>query len=122
VIEEFGAPDIVLDDGSHIMTDLVASFRCLYPNIRNDGVYMIEDLHTAYWPEYQGGLRKEGSFVELSKELIDELNADWTRGELLPTDFTRSTLSMHFYDSLIVFERGSHVKKHAPRIGHPSGT
>jgi hypothetical protein len=24
---------------------------------------------------------------------------------------------MHFYDSAVVFERGRHVKKHAPAIG-----
>src|SRR5262249_26504377 len=26
--------------------------------------YNVEDLHTAYWPEYQGGLRKPGSFID----------------------------------------------------------
>src|SRR5690348_5206713 len=30
VIEEFGNPDVVLDDGSHVMAHLVASFRFLY--------------------------------------------------------------------------------------------
>ena len=80
---------------------------------------MVEDLHTAYWPEYEGGLRREGTFIELCKTLLDELNADWSRGALLPTNFTQSTLSMHFYDSLAVFERGAHIKKHAPRIGAP---
>jgi len=119
VIEEFGAPDVVLDDGSHMMPHVAASFGFLYPRLQKDGVYMVEDLHTAYWPEYEGGLRREGTFIELCKTLLDELNADWSRGALLPTNFTQSTLSMHFYDSLAVFERGAHIKKHAPRIGAP---
>jgi hypothetical protein len=50
--------------------------------------------------------------------LVDELNADWTDGELLPTDFTRSTMSMHFNDSCVVFERGRHLDKSAPKTGH----
>jgi hypothetical protein len=57
---------------------------------------MVEDLHTAYWPEFDGGLRAPGSFIELCKGLVDELNADHARGALPPTEFTRSTLSMHF--------------------------
>ena len=49
--------------------------------------------------------------------MIDELNADHTRESLPATEFTKTTLSMHFYDSIVVFEKGSHTKKWAPRIG-----
>ena len=78
--------------------------------------YLVEDLHTAYWEEYEGGLRRKNSFIEHCKDLIDELNADHARG-LQPTEFTRSTLSMHFYDSVVVFEKGRHTSKQAPQIG-----
>ena len=80
-------------------------------------MYLVEDLHTAYWDEFEGGLRRPGSFIETIKGLIDELNADHSRGELSPTDFTRTTLSMHLYDSVCVFEKGRVLSKHAPRIG-----
>jgi|SRR5271166_4987453 len=116
LIDEFGAPDIVLDDGSHVMSQVVASFTYLYPRTGPDGIYVVEDLHTAYWGEYGGGLRCAGSFIELCKGLLDELNADWSRGELPPTDFTRSTQSMHFYDSLAVFERGRTLLKASRRF------
>lgn len=119
VIAEFGAPDIVLDDGSHVMSQVIASFQFLYPRVAKNGVYMVEDLHTAYWEEYEGGLRKPTTFIELSKNLLDELNADHSRGALTPTEFTRTTLSMHFYDSVTVFEKGVHTKKWAPQIGKP---
>lgn len=66
----------------------------------------MEDLHTCYWDEYEGGLGREGSFIERCKGPIDELNADWTRGALPPTEFTRSTVLMHFYDSIVFFEKG----------------
>jgi hypothetical protein len=111
VIDEFGSPDIILDDGSHIMEHVVASFSFLYRHTAPDGVYMVEDLHTAYWDEYGGGLSRPGSFIELCKNLVDELNADWTRGAVPPTDFTRSTQSIHFYDSMAVFERGIVLNK-----------
>src|SRR5581483_698710 len=120
VVDEFGQPDIVLDDGSHMMSHVVAAFKFLYPHVQKNGVYMVEDLHTSYWPEFEGGFKREGTFIELCKQLLDELNADWARDALAATEFTRSTLSMHFYDSLAVFERGRHLKKHAPQIGTPS--
>jgi hypothetical protein len=55
--------------------------------------------------------------MELCKGLLDELNADHTRGALPPTEFTRTTMSMHFYDSVAAFEKGRTTKKWAPRIG-----
>jgi hypothetical protein len=79
-------------------------------------VYLVEDLHTAYWDEYGGGLNREGTFIEVCKGLIDEMNADWTKEELPATEFTRSTLSMHFYDSMAVFERGRRLPNVDKRI------
>lgn len=122
LIAEIGPPDIVLDDGSHVMSHIIGTFQYLYPQVAKNGIYMVEDLHTAYWEEYEGGLRTPSTFIELCKDLIDELNADHTRGSLQPTDFTKSTLSMHFYDSVAVFERGTHTKKLAPKIGEPAST
>jgi len=100
-----------------MMSHIISSFEFLYPRVTKNGIYMVEDLHTAYWDEYEGGLHKQTTFIERCKDLIDELNADHTREALTPTEFTKSTLSMHFYDSVAVFEKGSHTKKWAPRIG-----
>ena len=116
ILSEFGQPDIIIDDGSHIMSHIHSSFNYLYPRMSSSGLYLVEDLHTAYWAEFEGGLRKPGSFIETIKSLIDELHADYCVG-LHPTDFTHTTLSMHLYDSVCVFERGRVLSKNAPRIG-----
>lgn len=121
VLEEFGTPDIVVDDGSHVMEHVNTTFRYLYPRTAKDAVYIIEDMHTAYWPSFGGGLKREGSFIETAKDLVDELNADLSRGAVAPTDFTRTTLSMHFYDSMVVFERGRTPPKSAPLIPGKKG-
>jgi hypothetical protein len=117
VIDEFNQPDIVLDDGSHQMSHVAASFEFLYPRLSKNGVYMVEDLHTAYWEEYGGGFGRTDTFIERCKRFIDELNAEHSRGAIPVSEFTKSTLSIHFYDSAVVFERGRYVKKHAPVIG-----
>lgn len=114
ILARFGAPDIVIDDGSHRMADVLASFRHLYPAVSATGVYLVEDTHTSYWEEYGGGLRREGSFIEHAKALVDELNAAHARGALAPTGFTRTTDSITFYDSVVVFERRPQSVRQAP--------
>lgn len=117
LLDEFGSPDIVLDDGSHLMSHMVTTFQYLYPRLQRNGIYMVEDLHAAYWEEYEGGFKRPGTFIEYAKGLIDELNADHARGAITPTEFTSTTQSIHLYDSVAVFERGAHTKKWAPKIG-----
>ena len=114
-VEEFGAPDIVLDDGSHMMNHISASFAALYPQMPKNGVYMVEDLHTAYCADFGGGKGRAGTFIEEAKGLIDELNAEHAGIPL--SDFSKTTMSMHFYDSVVVFERGQHLKKQALSVG-----
>ncbi len=92
IVEEFGVPDIVLDDGSHRMSDMLATFEAIYPLQNRNAIYCVEDLHTAYWDEYGGGLKREGSFIEVCKALIDQLNADHTRGQVEPNKFSKETL------------------------------
>lgn len=106
VLEEFGPPDVLLDDGSHRMGHTWDLFRFVYPKIPKNGVYMVEDMHTSYWPSHGGGVDAPESFINRAKHLIDELNADHTKGALAPTEFTRTTESICFYDSIVVFEKG----------------
>lgn len=117
VIEEFGVPDVVLDDASHHMKPTWDTFEFLYPKVPKNGVYMVEDMHTSYWPKWGGGLHEENSFINKCKKLIDELNADHAQGELEPTEFTRTTESISFYDSIVVFEKGNVWWKKGFRTG-----
>lgn len=117
ILEETGPPDIVIDDGGHTMHQMRISFDFLYPRLSKFGIYIIEDVHTAYWEEYGGKFRDAGNIIEYAKSLVDRLNADHTRGAIPPDEFTRNTHSIAFYDSMIVFERGWYNQKHAPKTG-----
>ena len=113
VIDEFGVPQIVLDDGSHQMHHINSSFDFLYPLMVPNSVYMVEDLHTAYWEEYGGGVFNEMTFINRTKNFIDHLNADHSRGVIEPNSFTRDTYSIHIYDSIVAFRKGS-IKNKLP--------
>lgn len=88
-----GQIDVVIDDGSHSSQDIQTSFDFFYPRLSKNGVYLVEDLHE---PMHSG-------FVKWAKDRTDDLSAYRFGGD---ETFARSTRSIHFYESTIVFERG----------------
>lgn len=46
-LKQFAALDIVIDDGSHINSDIISSFEFLFPRLNRGGIYTIEDTHTS---------------------------------------------------------------------------
>ncbi len=105
ILDKYGPPDIVIDDGSHIVDHVIKTFQILYPHLSSNGIYLVEDTYTSYWPRFGGGLKKPGTFIERCKELIDELNAFHSKGAVPISGFTKNTQSITFYDSVVVFEK-----------------
>ena len=127
LVDEFGCPDVVLDDGSHIMEHVKATFNYIYPRCNREAVYLVEDMHTAYWPAWGGGLRKPGTFIEEMKNLIDELsaenphNAEQGAGDMPSSEVGRCTRSIAFYDSIVVLEKGPFLNKASMSIPFVEG-
>ncbi len=40
--------NIVIDDGSHVSSDIITTFKCLWPHVVSGGLYEIEDLSVAH--------------------------------------------------------------------------
>ena len=53
----------------------------------------------------------------MAQGLIDQLNADHSRGQITPDVITRETFGISFYDSIIVLEKGDVWRKEAVRVG-----
>lgn len=112
VAERHGPFDIVIDDGSHISDDVISTFRHLFPHLRPTGLYVIEDLQTAYWPELFHGsetdLDDPRYTVGFLKTLVDGLHHEEflssAARQQQPTD-SRIT-GIHFYPNLAVIEKG----------------
>ena len=83
LVDEFGEFDVIIDDGSHQVAHVNKTFQYLYPKMSKDGVYLVEDTHAAYWKDsHGGGLDEPESIINVSKNLIDKLNADHTKGQV----------------------------------------
>jgi hypothetical protein len=110
VVDEMGGVDVVVDDGSHKARHQAASFEFLFPRLSPYGLYICEDIHTSYWPGHEGGLKRPGTFVEFTKQMIDWLH-DWyihpdERNE--QTDihgFASGVLGISVYDGIVFIEK-----------------
>jgi len=74
VIETYGPFDMILDDGSHLQSHMIKSFEILFPHVKQQGVYIVEDTCCSYCDEYEGGLNLQTTSVEYFKKLIDDVN------------------------------------------------
>ncbi len=109
--EEIGQVDILIDDGGHTMKQQIVSFEELFSVVKDNGVYICEDCHTSYWIKFGGGHQRKGTFIELAKKKIDQLNAWHSHESSLSVDeFTKTAKSMHFYDSMVIIEKENVIK------------
>ena len=60
--------DILIDDGGHSMEQQIITFNTLFSHIKDDGIYLCEDIHTSYWLYFGGGYKRAGTFIEYSKK------------------------------------------------------
>lgn len=103
---QIGIVDIIIDDGGHMMDQQISSFEELFDNLSNDGVYLCEDCHTSYWQLYNGGYKKENTFIEYAKDIIDGLNAQYLEQDIPKKFIYKDTIkSVTFYDSMVFIER-----------------
>src|SRR6266571_4091989 len=99
-----------------------SSFEELYPHVQPDGIYLCEDIHTSFMPEFGGGHRREGTFLEYGKALIDRLYGWYSRDHTVLTadEFTLATYALHFYDSVLVIEKSPKAPPQISLTGTPS--
>jgi cephalosporin hydroxylase len=108
---KIGPIDIIIDDGSHMMEHQILTFKVLYDAVKENGIYLCEDTHTSYWGGYRGGYKRPDTFIEYSKNFIDDLHA-WYCNQLdpwkyigPPSKYTTTLNAIHWYDSIVIFEK-----------------
>jgi glycosyltransferase involved in cell wall biosynthesis len=86
--------DIIIDDGSHLSSDIIKSFALYFPRVVEGGVFIAEDLHCSYWGQFEGGLFDPYSSISFFKRLADVINHQhWgipkARADILRGIFTK---------------------------------
>jgi glycosyltransferase involved in cell wall biosynthesis len=86
--------DIIIDDGSHLSSDIIKSFALYFPRVVEGGVFIAEDLHCSYWEQFEGGLFDPYSSIAFFKRLADVISHEhWgipkARADILRGIFTK---------------------------------
>lgn len=108
--EERGPFDIVIDDGSHQVPHVEATFRLLYPRIAPNGIYVVEDTQTAFMPAAGGQFDGSGSIldiahkVQLAMHTLDGYTNTTAGADILALG--RITASVAVARNLAIFQRG----------------
>jgi demethylmacrocin O-methyltransferase len=100
----------MIDDGSHLNEHVITSFRTLFPLLAEDGIYVIEDTQTSYWPKFGGdsyNLNNANTIMNFLKTLTDGLNyEEIARKDYPPSYFDQNIVSLHFYHNLVFIYKG----------------
>ncbi len=77
MIAQHGPFDIILDDGSHENSHVVESYKLLFEMLRPGGFYIVEDVQTAFFPQYGGSLELTAPnsvrfFADLMTALVED--------------------------------------------------
>ena len=110
IVAEVGRPDIIIDDGSHLNHHVLKSFEVLFPLLADDGIYVVEDTQTAYWPDTGGSsdnLLTAPTSMALLKSLVDGLNhEEFLKPGYVPSYHDQNITGLHFYHNLVFVQKG----------------
>ena len=116
VIEEMGGVDIVLDDGSHKMQHIMTSLREIFPLLNYGGLYVIEDLHTAYWRKFGGGYHSKHKFFNRIGTIIDDMHHWYHVFGIKEPKVSQDCSAIHVYDSVVILEKNKVYKPVHSRV------
>jgi demethylmacrocin O-methyltransferase len=109
---EYGGFDIVIDDGSHLSDHVIKSFETLFPLLRPNGIYVVEDLQTAYWTTWGGGMENPNNSMAYFKGLVDGLNyMEYPIAGYKPTYFDENIVGISFVHNLVFIQKGKNDEK-----------
>lgn len=120
IVAEYGPFDVIIDDGSHIQSDVLNSFFFLYPTLNRGGTYIIEDTNTAYFKAFQGGIRSEANSISIFSNFVHDMNLEYMEE---PFNVGLKDLSsLCFYNSMVVFEKENIKDKYVMSVSKDKKT
>lgn len=110
IVDEFGLPDVVIDDGSHRPSDVIETFSFLFPLMSDDAIYIVEDTQTSYWNSV-GGLNLHDPTHSYFKRLVESINYAELPGQPRPSFFDMNVSGLHFYHNLIIIDKSPNLEE-----------
>ena len=110
IIDDYKKFDIIIDDGSHISKHIIKSFSFLFDYLNENGLYIVEDLQTSYFPRYGGSrinINKKNTSMNFLKKLADSVNYEnFDRPFYKKTKFDGKIRSINFFQNIVFIQKG----------------
>ena len=111
LVKKYKYFDIIIDDGSHISYHIIKTFTFLFDYLSENGIYVIEDLHTSYFPRYGGSrinLKKKNTSMNFIKQLLDSINYEnFNRPFYKKNKFDGKINSINLYQNICFIKKGN---------------
>ena len=111
---KIGPVDVVIEDGGHTNKQQITTLIESIEHIKDGGVYLSEDTHTSYWPEF--GNPSKHSFIEYTKTLIDGINQRGPSVTIKGTEINKRILSIQYFESMFCIYLGQDSQQKSQRI------
>lgn len=119
----YGPFDIIIDDGSHVVDDVLQSWVVLWEYLADGGWYVIEDLQAAYWPPKGGSSVRTGeTTIGFLQGLIDRIHyAELDIPGYTPNRFDLSVVGLEIARNIAFIRKGNNAEPSIWMPAHPHG-
>ena len=113
ICDKYKGFDIIIDDGGHHSKQIVISLNFLFDYLKDNGLYIVEDLQTSYFPRFGGSrlnLKKKTTSMNYLKSITDSINYEHNDKPFFRSKkFDGMVKYIHFYQNVAILKRGKSV-------------
>ncbi|KHN79188.1 hypothetical protein Tcan_14073 [Toxocara canis] len=111
ICEKYGPFDLIVDDGSHMVDHVIATFKLVWKCLKYDGLYVLEDAQSSYSEGAKGSKDLDANWTSMNffKRLIDDQNFAEIAAygnSYVPSIYAKELAGMHFYHNMVFIEKG----------------
>ena len=105
--------DIIIDDGGHYSKQIVISLNFLFDYLKDNGLYIVEDLQTSYFRRFGGSrinLKKKTTSMNYLKSIADSINYEHNNKPFFKSKkFDGNVKYIHFYQNVAILKKAKSV-------------
>ena len=113
ICDKYKGFDIIIDDGGHHSKQIVTSLNFLFDYLKDNGLYIVEDLQTSYFPRFGGSrlnLKKKTTAMNYLKSIADSINYEHNDKPFFKSKkFDGKVKYIHFYQNVAILKKGKSV-------------
>lgn len=109
LFQKIGKVDVLIDDGGHTNQQQIVTTHQAIQNIKDEGVIIIEDVHTNYFREF--GNPSRYSFINFAHLIVDSINSRTYSLRRTYEQYSSRVYSVNFFESMVAFQIDSRLCK-----------